>query len=112
MVGWNDPIPCEIEKECNLLHSELQRVDQVQIDRSLTPSNHIGHPTLAIFLDGSPKAYGAVAYCRWKVKRGVYKSKIIAAKSRIAPLKVINITRLELCGAAVSKRLHEFVCKE
>ena len=65
-----------------------------------------------IFSDGSPQAYGAVAYCRWKVKSGGYKSKIIAAKSRIAPLKVINIVRLELCGAVVSKRLREFVCKE
>ena len=39
-VGWDEPIPCEIEKEWNLLHSELQKVGQVQIDRSLTPSNY------------------------------------------------------------------------
>ena len=42
----------------------------------------------------------------------MYKSCVIAAKSRIAPLKVINIVRLELCGAVLSKRLREFICKE
>ena len=37
---------------------------------------------------------------------------ILDAPLRIAPLKVINIVRLELCGAVVSKRLRDFVCKE
>ena len=34
------------------------------------------------------------------------------AKCRIAPLKTIDIVRLELCGAVVSKRLRSYIEKE
>ena len=44
--------------------------------------------------------------------KGSYISNLITAKSRIAPLKVINIVRLELCGAVISKRLREVICKD
>ena len=111
-VSWDEPVPCEIEREWSVLYEDLQMVDMVNISRSLTPNKCVGQPTLVIFSDGSPQAYGAVAYCRWQLQSGVYKSRIIAAKSRIAPLKVINIVRLELCGAVLSKRLREFICKE
>ena len=111
-ISWDEPVPCEIEREWSVLYEDLQMVDMVNISRSLTPNKCVGQPTLVIFSDGSPQAYGAVAYCRWQLQSGVYKSRIIAAKSRIAPLKVINIVRLELCGTVLSKRLREFICKE
>ncbi len=52
-----------------------------------------------------------MAYARWRTKDG-YTSRLIAAKSRIAPLKVEDIVRLELSGATISARLRTFICKE
>ena len=70
--------------------------------RSLTPDDAIGHPMLIIFSDGSKNAYGAVAYCRWETKSG-FECRIILAKSKIAPLKIIHIVRIKLCGAVISE---------
>ena len=64
-ISWDEPVPCEIEREWSVLYEDLQMVDMVNISRSLTPNKCVGQPTLVIFSDGSPQAYGAVAYCRW-----------------------------------------------
>ena len=37
---------------------------------------------------------------------------MIASKNRIAPIKIVNIVRLELCGAVLSKRLRVFIESE
>ena len=64
-----------------------------------------------LFSDGSKEAYGVVAYIRWKTPTG-YVSSLLAAKSRIAPLKIIDTVRLELCGAVLNSRLYVFIKEE
>ena len=59
-----------------------------------------------IFSDGSENPYGVVAYARWQTIDG-FVSRMIEAKSRIVPLKTLDIVRIELCGAVLSKRLRE-----
>ena len=71
-----------------------------------------GKPTLVLFSNGSSQAFGSAAYCSWETKGGLHESKLIASKSHIAPLKIINIVRLELCGAVLRKRLKELVHTE
>ena len=61
--------------------------------------------------DGSKDAYGVAAYVRWLTPEG-YESRLLAAKSRIAPLKIIDVVRLELCGAVLNSRLYYFIRKE
>ena len=48
----------------------MKKIDQVKIPRSLTPKDPKGLPMLVVFSVGSSKAYGAVAYIRWKVEGG------------------------------------------
>ena len=48
---------------------------------------------------------------RWKTDEG-YTSNLLAAKSRIAPLKIIDVVRLELCGAVLQSRLYGFIVAE
>lgn len=50
------------------------------------------------FFDASEKGFESVIYSRAKVKGKIH-IKIIAFKSRVAPLKVVTIPRLELGGA-------------
>ena len=64
-----------------------------------------------LFSDGSKEAYGVAAYIRWKTDEG-YTSNLLAAKSRIAPLKIIDVVRLELCGAVLQSRLYGFIVTE
>jgi hypothetical protein len=50
--------------------------------------------------------YGACLYVRSKDECGNTVVSLICAKSRVAPLKTITITRLELCGALLLARLY------
>jgi ribonuclease HI len=57
-----------------------------------------------VFVDASPKAYGAVAY----LTNGNQSSPIMA-KSRVAPLKELTLPQLELMAAVVGTRLANFL---
>ena len=56
--------------------------------------------------------YGAVAYARWMMKDGTYKAQLIACKNRRAPVKIVDIVRLQLSGAVIVKRLKVFIQTE
>ena len=110
-IGWDDAIPNEILNEWNTFMMDMPNIQNLGFERSLTPEDAIGKPFLIIFSDGSKEAYGAVVYIRWKTEKG-YICRLIAEKSRIAPLKTIDIVRLKLCGAIVSTRLRNTIQKE
>ena len=69
-------------------------------------------PVLVIFLDGSTAAYCAAAYAIWSLMRYAHTARLVASKNRIAPVKIVDIVRLELAGAVLSKRLRVFIQKE
>lgn len=50
------------------------------------------------FCDASEKGYGAVIYSRVRIN-DKYQTELIASKSRVTPLRMTTIPRLELCSA-------------
>ncbi|XP_033096565.1 uncharacterized protein LOC117100838 [Anneissia japonica] len=67
---------------------------------------------LVIFSDASEKAFGACAYARWRLESGSFESRLITAKSRVAPLKKLTVPLLELQAAVMGARLADAVVKE
>ncbi|GFV96763.1 integrase catalytic domain-containing protein [Trichonephila clavipes] len=57
------------------------------------------------FADASEAAYGAVIYLQCFLHNGVAKVSILASKSRVAPIRVISIPRLELCACVLLAQL-------
>ncbi|XP_033228948.1 uncharacterized protein LOC117180562 [Belonocnema kinseyi] len=57
------------------------------------------------FCDASEKAYGACLYLRSTDNRGNYHCELICSKSRVAPLKTMTLSKLELCAAALLVQL-------
>ena len=65
-----------------------------------------------MFCDGSNEAYGTCAYARWEKTDGKFESRLIAAKTRVSPLKRMTIVRIELSAAVLAARLAAFLKKE
>ena len=60
-----------------------------------------------MFTDASELAYGFVAYLRYTFKDGGHSTAFVMSKSRLAPIKVVTLPRLELnaarCGALMAQ---------
>ena len=63
------------------------------------------------FVDASEKAYGAASYLRCVLKDGTITSRLIASKTKVAPLSCVSIPRLELMGAMLGLKLTQVVVK-
>ena len=97
-LGWDDQIPKEL---CPKVDSWLEAMgaDVPKIPR------HWGRiKEIHIFCDASEEAYAACAYA---TSEGT--STLIAAKTRVKPLKEVTIPRLELQGAVLAADLHQVI---
>ena len=69
-------------------------------------------PTLCIFSDASNQAFGACAYIRWRTGSNKYDTRFIAAKSRVAQLKLMTMPHLELQAAVLATRLYRSIIEK
>ena len=83
-IDWDDTLPAEIQQDWDSFRESLDHVPQLQFQRAVKPVTGT-NPILIILSDGSKQAYGAAAYICWTTNDG-YVSKLLTAKSRIAPL--------------------------
>ena len=110
LIDWDDPLPDEIQRDWDSFRESLIHVKELTFKRATKPPDGVS-PTLILLSDGSKQAYGVAAYIRWQTMNG-YVSYLVAAKSRIASLKTIDIVRLALCGAVLNSRLYTFIRQE
>ena len=70
-------------------------------------------PHFGRFCDASRLAFGACAYTRWKVVDGIEcDARLVAASSRVSPLKELTIPRLELQPAFTVTHLSKSIIEE
>ena len=99
-LGWDDPVPTEIQQSWAKWRAELPILSSKPIRRCYFPPD-ITVKTMQLhgFSDASENAYSAVVYFRFEdTARNVHTSLIIS-KTKVAPIKRLTIPRLELCGA-------------
>lgn len=92
--------------------AEMKELNNVNVERCLTPPNVIGQPFLCIFSDASEKVFGTCVYSRWPLVDGVFDIRFITAKSRVAPLKLLTIARMELQAAVLASRLGKTIMEK
>ncbi|KAI5734956.1 hypothetical protein M8J77_012447 [Diaphorina citri] len=100
-VSWDSPLSPELNQQWVQFASELPLLSQVNIPRFILPSNSAD---LVGFADASTSAYGAVVYLR-VMDRDRVTTHLLRAKTKVAPLKVHTINRLELCAALLLARV-------
>ncbi|XP_053691136.1 uncharacterized protein LOC128739665 [Sabethes cyaneus] len=93
--------------------SLIKELSKVEVPRCFFGSDsskpHSGIQ-LHTFVDASELAYGCVAYLRI-VQGGRIKCALVAAKTKVSPLKPVSIPRLELQGGLIGCRLMDSICE-
>ena len=110
-LDWDDAIPETERDKWVLFFLSMFKMEELTFHRSTKPPNAIGDPSLVIFSDASEEAFGCCAYVRWSTPEGA-ESRLLMAKSRLAPVKKITMPRLELNGALMGARVKDFIEKE
>ncbi|XP_051170292.1 uncharacterized protein LOC127287411 [Leptopilina boulardi] len=106
-VGWDDPLPVESLTLWQTHREQLSLLSEWSIPRSVRVPE-AKECQLHGFADASQKAYGACLYLRTSNDHG-HQSILLCSKSRVAPVKVISLPRLELCAAKLLVKLYEAI---
>ena len=77
----------------------------VNVPRCLRDAKPIVSKETSTFVDASIQAYGAASYLPCHHEDGTITCRLIASKSKVAPLKPITVHRLELMSAVLGLRL-------
>ena len=107
-VDWDEPVSKALTQTWLTFRQQLSELEAIRIPRWCGSSkNSIWY--LHCFCDASERAYAAAIYAVVHQENGLLSSKLIAAKSKVAPIKVVSLPRLELCGAFLLSRLVKYL---
>ena len=113
-LEWDDPIPDDERNRWLSWLEDLQRLEQLSVDRCLKPPSFgkVVSVQLHHFSDASQQGYGAVSYLRFLDDKDAIHCSFVMGKARTAPLKTVTIPRLELSAAVVASRLDKILRNE
>lgn len=97
-VGWDETIPSDLRSLWESFILELPLICKFSIPR-LIPVLYSTQCQILGFADASERAYGCVIYVRTVDSSGVVQMHLLKSRSKVAPLKLLTIPRLELCAA-------------
>ena len=107
--AWNDLLPKHHQQEWIRWFQELTDLELVTIPRCLKDSEtKVVELRIHTFTDASESTYAAALYARHVYENGDVTVRLIATKSRLAPLKAVSIPRL--LGALIGTRLTMQIC--
>lgn len=100
---WDAEVNNDVKRTFLKWTKELPHLMTIRIPRwiGMTAASSI---SLHIFCDASKIAYAAVVFVRCQSTNGIT-VQLLQAKSRIAPMKVVTIPRMELLAATIGARL-------
>lgn len=83
----------------------MLHINKVQFPRWVSTKSTDTCVEIHGFSDASTIAYAAVVYLRVIDQNGKVNTSLIAARTKVAPVKQVSIPRLELCGAVLLAKL-------
>lgn len=110
-LDWHDPLPPEHLRKWNVFIEKLPSLSSIQIPRWIKTSPKCSSYELHGFADASSKAYGGSIYLRCVSEKGEVTSNLIFSKSKVTPMKIQTIPRLELSAALILTKMVNYICK-
>ena len=107
-LGWDQSLPLELHTTWPNYRRDLQLLNDIKFDRRPIIKDYVDLQ-INCFSDTSQKVNGPCIYLRSVDERGETWSRLLCSKSRVAPLKSLSLSRLELCAALLSAKLFEAV---
>ncbi|KAJ8980871.1 hypothetical protein NQ317_001335, partial [Molorchus minor] len=97
-IDWDEVLPANIHSQWFDLKKQFESLNHLKIPRHVLCC----YPTeveIHAFSDASMDSYGSCVYVRSVDVNGTIIVRLMCSKVKVAPLKVLTIPRLELCGA-------------
>ncbi|XP_065665646.1 uncharacterized protein LOC136087068 [Hydra vulgaris] len=112
-LDWDNKIPSEIHEKWLTYLKGLEFISSINLPRYRFKEldDVAKYVTLHGFSDSSQVAYSAVIYAQLKTKEG-WMSKLITSKTKVARIKKLTISRLELLGCLLLANLMHKVVQE
>ena len=101
---WDAEVEDEMANRIQNWFSELPCLKDVKVSRCLRGPQPVKFQEVVTFVDALQQAYVAVSYLRCEYEDGPVTTRLIASKSKVAPLTLITVPRLELMAAIVGLR--------
>ncbi|XP_017468488.1 PREDICTED: uncharacterized protein LOC108360634 [Rhagoletis zephyria] len=108
--GWDERIPDEQFTKWLRWIRLIPRIEDMRLPRNYTRTEFDSPPQIELhtFVDASESSYAAVCYMRYSDGK-IVDCAMVSSKTRVAPLKVMSIPRLELKAALLGARLSKLV---
>lgn len=103
-LDWDEAVTKELSDEWAMIWNNVKELERIRIPRWIGTTSG-GKIQLHGFCDASIRAYGAAIYVRRVSEKGNIETNLLVSKSRVAPLKVVTIPRLELAAAELLSKL-------
>jgi len=111
-LDWDTELDKEDTIHWQAFRNDSQVLATIELARHPFPQADPAAIQLHIFSDASEVAYGTAAYLRTITSSGPIVSKLLCAKSRVAPLAKQTLPRLQLCAAVLGAELAERIKKD
>lgn len=107
-IGWDEPVSDNFLNSWLHFYNQLSLIKKLEIPRYALVEN-FDYIEMHVFTDASQNAFGTCIYFRSINSIGQIRVNLLCSKSRVAPLKVISLPRLELCAALLGAQLSRTV---
>ncbi|XP_011313635.1 uncharacterized protein, partial [Fopius arisanus] len=104
-VNWDDPLPADYQARWRTFREELTALNRITVPRWLRISPRASNIQIHGFADASNVAMSAVVYIRTETFNEQKSTVMVAAKTKVAPIKRMTIPRLELTAALLLTQL-------
>ncbi|XP_073821514.1 uncharacterized protein [Musca autumnalis] len=107
-IDWKDEVSPAMKSKWHCYLNDLKNIEQISIPRWIGSCKQC-LVELHGFCDASTSAFAAAVYVKVLFSNGERVVNLLQTKTKFAPLKVLSIPKLELCGATHLAKLMNIV---